>query len=387
MKRDLIVFGEDWGGLPSSTQHLIKRLAASRKVIWVNSIGLRQPKLNRHDVERLWRKLRAVTTANRNTSMKGTSSHSISSMKSQTGINNITIVAPKTIPAPKSRLARKLAAASLSKQLKPVIERAQLHDPIMWTSLPTAVDLFDKLPTRSLVYYCGDDFSTLAGVDHDTVAMREQELVTRSNLILAASESLVAKFPPERTQLLTHGVDHDLFSRRAPPADSFSNNSTPIAGFYGSLSEWLDYPLLRQVIEALPHWHFIFIGAANTQAQALGSYANVSLLGPLPHHELPRYSQHWNVSLLPFVDNGQIRACNPLKLREYLAAGRPVVSTPFPALAHYRDYVTQVRNAHEMIAALEKVKNHSTNTAQQRAVAQDTWDARADQLSNWLENL
>ncbi|OEE86534.1 glycosyl transferase [Enterovibrio norvegicus FF-162] len=375
MKRDLIVFGEDWGGLPSSTQHLIRRLSQDRKIVWVNSIGLRRPTLTVNDCKRAWQKLTTRSVSN-----KGAS-------KTCATPESLTVVNPSTLPAPRTMLGRKLAAGMLRNQLAPIIAQANLHNPILWTSLPTAVDVSDQLGTSSLVYYCGDDFSSLAGVDHHTVAQREQELVEKADLILTASETLFTRFSDKCTRLLPHGVDYSLFSTPCPRAEDLPNNGRPIAGFYGSLSEWLDYKMLAKTITLLPDWDFVFIGKPCEAALALKQHDNVTLLGPKSHHELPGYSQHWSASLLPFTNNDQIKACNPLKLREYLAAGRPVISTPFPAVNEYRTFVSVVQNAEEMAKALRNAAEQAPNAHQQTAVSAHTWDARAEKLATWLDAL
>lgn len=372
MPRDLIVFGEDWGGLPSSTQHLIGHLADDRRIVWVNSIGLRRPVFSWHDVRRAVKKLAGTraTTA-------GVESPSA----------NFPVVYPRTLPAPRSRMERWLAARLLTSQIRPVVERVGLHKPVLWTSLPTAVDMAGRLGESALVYYCGDDFSSLAGVDHHIVSLREQELATKADLIMAASQPLAEKFSSSKTRFLPHGVDYARFSTPALRAPELPHDGRPIAGFYGSLSHWLDLELLTATIARLPHWHFLFIGKAVIDTSPLTCFSNVTLLGERPHQQLPSFSQHWTAGLLPFRDNPQIRACNPLKLQEYLAAGRPVISTPFPALAPYRHLVHTTPNADAMAAALEQSRWADENPEQQHAVAEHTWAARAAQIAQWLEVL
>lgn len=385
MKHDLIVFGEDWGGLPSSTQHLIKQLSYNRQIIWVNSIGLRQPKCSIHDIKRVWKKITQATVE----------------------INGDTDIAPfktvnlKTIPAPKGSIARWIAKRLITKQLKPILKKANLHQPILWTSLPTVADLCGSLNETQVVYYCGDDFSALAGVDHDVVLKHENKLVKKADLILVASETLFAKFPQEKTQYLPHGVDYTLFHQTTPRANDLFNDGKPIAGFYGSLSHWLDYDLLNQVIAKNPDWHFVFIGQNELGFNPFDDHNNLSLLGTKPHHQLSRYSQHWQVSLLPFVDNEQIRACNPLKLLEYLATGTPIISTPFPALAPYKSTIHTVNSVNEFSQQLHTIKlqwkeenNNITSLDARRRKEQQaaliknhTWQARAMQLDAWLEAL
>jgi len=377
MSSDLVVFGEDWGGLPSSTQHLIRHLSDSRKILWVNSIGLRKPRLNMADCGRALQKLTSRGARdNRGPIMPG---------------SGFTVLRPKTIPAPSTRLARFMAAALLQNQLLLAMKKAGLHQPILWISLPTASDLVGKLGEKAAVYYCGDDFSALAGVDHLTVAAREGELQDKADLIITASEQLAERFPAPKTRLLTHGVDYQLFSTPAPRAFDLPADGKPIAGFYGSISEWLDLELLEAVVKRMPHWNFVIIGKAVVDASALRGLPNVNFLGPRPHHELPRYSQHWNASLLPFRNNAQIQACNPLKLSEYLAAGQPVVSTPFPALKPFRSLISVVDSVDSMVEALEASVSLSGDGGFQEKsrslVSSQSWQSRAGLVGRWLDSI
>jgi glycosyltransferase involved in cell wall biosynthesis len=397
MTNDLIIFGEDWKALPSSSQHLISQLAKQRKVVWINSIGLRRPRLTCRDIKRVWKKLIGVSAQYRNDSEKlNPITHSMpSQVSNQQGSENFIIVNPHTLPAPTSKLGRWLATKLLMSQLKPVLQRAALNHPIVWTALPTAVDVADKLTKSALVYYCGDDFSALAGVDHHTVSIRENELVDKADLIIASSELLVEKFPSSKTKLLKHGVDFSRFSQPTPRANDLPDDGRPIAGFYGSISKWMHIDLLVATIAKMPDWQFIFIGQVEIDVSALKTFNNVTFLGPRPHHALPSYCQHWTVSLLPFVDNAQIRACNPLKLSEYLASGKPIVSTSFPAVSAYSGLVQLADTRDAMVAALwasEHLSQLSTlsNTlasAMQARVANSSWTQRAQQVSTWLDSL
>lgn len=370
---DLIVFGEDFGGLPSSTQHLVSRLADSRKVVWVNSIGLRQPKLSFGDAKRAAYKLMGKSKAHYQPMAKANDNP------------NITIVNLKTIPAPASNFACSLAKKWMLSQLLPIIEQQQLQSPILWSSLPTAADLCGELNEAAVVYYCGDDFESLAGVDHHTVRNHEKKLVEKADLIFAASSNIKTKFPAQKTELLPHGVDVELFATPAPRAHDLPNGDRPIAGFYGSLSEWLDYELVRELTAKMTDWDFVFIGPNEKNQLQLPKTDNLFYLGAKPHHLLPQYSQHWNVSLLPFKHNSQIEACSPLKLMEYLAANRPIVTTDFPALAPYKNHVQVANSAELMEQAIRQVQNDTPNT--RPLVGQDSWDKRSEFVDRMLELL
>jgi glycosyltransferase involved in cell wall biosynthesis len=331
---DLVVFGEDWGGHPSSTQHLVRRLSGQRRVVWVNSIGLRRPRLDRADLARLGRKLLALV---------------------------------RRVPMPGHPVARRVNRGLFRRLLRDARVRGGVQRPVLWLSLPTAVDAIGSADERAVVYYCGDDFAALDGVDHAPVARLEED---------------------HKTHLVEHGVDFERFATPTPRAADLPTDR-PVAGFYGSLSNWLDVELLAATAQRLPDWRFVMIGPERTDLAPLRRLANVTLLGPRDHATLPGYAQHWDAALLPFRDTAQIRACNPLKLREYLAAGRPVVTTEFPALDGYRDLVRVADSPEAMATALEAARAEGLARVEERRarVADQSWDRRAADVAALLDAL
>lgn len=376
MKIDMLVFGEDWGHHPSSTQHLIKHLINEQEIVWVNSLGLRRPRLNLRDIKRLLIKAKAIFAAKQTYNMNPNSCP--------------LIVNPIALPFPGSKVARWVNKYLLSSKLLPVLNEDKTSRPILWTSLPSAVDVVGKLGERAAVYYCGDDFAALDGVDHTPVAKMEQELADKCQLIITASSKLADKFPANKTVVLPHGVDYELFSKPQPKAIDLPNG--PVAGFYGAIAGWFDQQLVVETARRLPDWSFVLIGPVLTDISALLAEPNIKIFGARPHGELPTYSQHWDLGLLPFKRNEQIHACNPLKLREYLAAGSPVVSTDFPALDGYRDLI-KVSNCAEGFASLIKetynFKYHKTlmREIRQKRVQKECWSNRAENLKEILSSL
>ena len=377
MSRDLIVFGEDWGGLPSSTQHLIRHLAADRRVLWVNSIGLRRPRLTARDLGRAWTKLSAM--ARRREPEVGPAGAEPPPFP---------VLAPRALPLPGHPIARAFNRRVLAPQVRAAARAHGLADPVLWITLPTAVDVLGHLGEGASVYYCCDDFGALAGVDHGPVLALERELADRADLVLATSPLLAERFDPAKTHLLPHGVDFGLFSRPAPRAEDLPRGG-PVAGFYGSLADWIDVGLLAGVARRLPHWHLWLIGEVKTDVSALMGLPNVMLAGPRAHGALPGYAQHWQASLLPFRDTPQIRASNPLKLREYLAAGSAVVSTEFPALSGYRDLVSVADGAEAFAAALEATRSEdaAAREARRQRVRGESWAQRARAAARLIDGL
>lgn len=370
---DLVVFGEDWGRHPSATQHLVMRLSERRRVLWMNSIGMRRPRMTLRDISRVAGKLAGM--------VRGKARPPVDN-----GGDGVSVFSPLAVSWPGSRAVSLINRTLLTQQIGRLMSTHGIRRPLLWTSLPTALPVVGGLGERASVYYCGDDFSALAGVDHGPVAEMEAALVARVDLVLAASEQLAARFPRHKTLLAPHGADTALFSAPVRCAVDLPVGR-PIAGFYGSIAAWIDIGLLCDVADRLPDWQFVFIGAVETDVSSLVARPNVTLLGPRPHHALPSYSQHWTASLLPFRDCAQIRACNPLKLREYLAAGRPIVTTDFPALAGYRDCVTVANDSVAFAEALKATLADNGTCLRKARVAGETWEARATTIAAALDAL
>lgn len=327
--RPLIVFGEDWGAHPSSTQYIVKVLGQNRPVIWLNSIGLRKPKLTLHDLVRAFNKVKYfIVNQQKSDSIKEDKKHS-----------HFIIINPLVIPCADSWFSLKLSRAILKWQLKSACKKIALTDPIIWASLPTTVDYLELFGKAPCVYYCGDDFNSLAGVDHQFVTKKENKLIEKSHYIFTASQKLLDKFPTEKAVNIPHGVNFSLFSEPVEITPLDLPPGKPIAGFYGSISAWLDQDLLVKTITELPHWNFVFIGKIDCNVDKLQQFPNVFFLGAKRHTDLPKYIQNWNVAILPFINSKQIQMCNPLKLREYLASGTPIVTTNFNALNGYRKHL------------------------------------------------
>ncbi len=374
MNRPVVVFGEDWGRHPSSTQHLVARLAADHDIIWINSIGLRRPRLNLADLGRVASKLRRMILP------KAPSAGS-----RQPVPERMSLLSPRVVSWPGSRIAAFLNRISLTHQIRAELARRRLSGPIFFTSLPSAISVMDGLPDAPVVYYCGDDFGALEGVDHQPVLKMEVALAKRADLIFAASETLAERFDPAKTVLLPHGVDLELFqTQQFRPADLPLKGR--IAGFYGSLSSWIDLKALALTAQKMPDWNFVLIGPQRVDVSELKRLRNVFLLGEKPHEMLPAYVQHWDVSLLPFRDTPQIQACNPLKLREYLATGTPVVSTSFRALAPYADLVQVTPYGCDYSEAiLRAADDRHRDDLRRQSVVNESWDRRAGDIADCLK--
>lgn len=367
--RHFVVFGEDWGAHPSSTQHLIKRLSAQEKVTWINSVGLRKPSFRFSDIQRLLNKsLLTLSSVWRRCSQE--------TEEFSPSILNLAV-----LPWHDSVSINRFNKAVLKNK----IGTSQQHEQrVYWVSVPSAISMIEKQPNDIIVYYCGDDFLALDGVDHEMIAPLEQRLIEQADIIFVASEHLKHKMPSDKTFVLSHGVDFELFSQAIAPAEALATDAKTI-GFYGSISNWLDLEILETLVSQRPGYHLMLVGECKVSIDSLLAYPNVTHIDKVQHNELPKYSQNWDVSILPFINNRQIQSCDPLKLKEYLAAGTPVVSTRFNAVEKYQDIVQIADDPAEFISKIDQMLKLSQQQRMalakhsMQSVMEHSWGQKAEE--------
>jgi glycosyltransferase involved in cell wall biosynthesis len=227
------------------------------------------------------------------------------------------------------------AAASLAQQralLQHLVARQQITQPVLWLYTPMAHALVRDLPASAVVYDCMDELSGFAFAPPD-LAARERELLARADLVFTGGQSLYEAKRDRHSRVFPFpsSVDVKHFAQArwlaGEPADQQAI-PRPRLGFCGVLDERMNLRLLGEIAAQRPDWHFVLIGpVVKIEQDALPRGPNLHYLGMKPYDELPRYLAGWDVAMLPFALNAATRYISPTKTPEYLAAGRPVVST------------------------------------------------------------
>jgi glycosyltransferase involved in cell wall biosynthesis len=191
---------------------------------------------------------------------------------------------------------------------------------------------------------------------------------------------------------LPHGVEFEHFraAGRSEPEPRMEAIRRPVVGFFGLLSAWVDLGLIAHLSACFPECSFVLIGRAEVDLRPLQRLPNVHCLGWVPYADLPRYARYFDVGLIPFVLNRLTRAVNPLKLMEYFALGLPVLATRLPELERVPGPLRLAVTPDEFRAGLAELLRAYPGVKSEEAVAvarENTWDARAEQLSAFLEGL
>jgi glycosyltransferase involved in cell wall biosynthesis len=374
---DIICFANDWSSDPLSKKHVMVRFARKRRVLWINSINNRRPRATRKDVRRVLQKLRGFRSGLQNVQ------------------ENIWVLTPLYIPFHHSKTCRRLNQWLLGQQIRSSAKKLGFHAPINWVFLPTAAEVAGKLGETHIVYHCVDEYSAFSDAAQE-VKQRELDLLKKADLVIASSEKLLEskRAVNPNTHLVLHGVDFDHFVRATDlavgVAPEIAALKPPVLGFVGLIADWVDLPLIAELARLRPEWSIVLLGRADTDISAIQAIPNIHLLGPRPYSELPAYLRGMDVALLPFVQNELTYAANPLKLREYLAAGLPVVAAPLPEVKRFQPMVSVAGSADEYVFAIETLLARGIfGPSRERAeqVRPESWDNKVKQLEQYLDQL
>jgi glycosyltransferase involved in cell wall biosynthesis len=372
---DIICFCNDRDGDPVSKKHIVTRLAKQNRVLWVNSTGNRNPTVSIHDIRRAFKKLWDFCRGCRPVA------------------ENISVFCPLVIPFHASPTARRINRWFFGWSLRRTCKKLGFRNPITLTFVPSSADVAGHLGEQALVYYCVDEYSQFAGADKAGILEMERNLIENADLVIVSASRLYEskrRYNPN-TFLITHGVDVNHFRKAclpetAVPADCAALPG-PVIGFFGLIENWVDLEVIQYLASERPAWSFVMIGEIRTDTSALRELPNVHMLGRRPYQSLPGYCKGFDIAILPFVANDLTFAANPLKLREYLAAGLPVVAAPLPEVQKLGRSLRIARTPREYLTEIEALLRsgrRGPSLAVSRRMNSESWDEKVEALSEYI---
>jgi glycosyltransferase involved in cell wall biosynthesis len=287
----------------------------------------------------------------------------------------------------------------VARRVRRELDAAGMQDVILWFYAPYYYRLVDWIRPSGACYDCLDDLASLAP-GRETLARHtadlEAELVKRMHVVFATTPALAqdkARLCPQ-CHVLPPGVDVELYSQALDstndiPAD-LGDLPEPRLGFVGVVDWRLDWNLLEQLARRRPAWSLVLVGPVEEKPPSLSSLDNVHFLGARSVKDLPSYLRGFQVCLIPFTEGEFSRSANPTKLREYLAAGRPVVSTPLESLSGTDAVVRTARGVDEFEAAVCSALGEQSQTdcrERLRWASSYSWDKRVEKALSLLDTV
>jgi glycosyltransferase involved in cell wall biosynthesis len=371
-----IVFSDDWGEHPSSCQHLFRRIARDHPVLWVNTVGMRAPRLSWTDFRKARLKIAKMLAGTR-----GGESARAESLK-------LRVYQPKMLPFALSAV-RKWNRHSVVAAVNRAAAEFGIRDPVVVCAVPNACDFVDALNARRVVYYCVDDFTQWPGLDHRLIREMDRLMIEAADVLVATSSKLATRLDAtgKPTYLLQHGVDLDLFGRDASVEHACLHGiPKPRAGYFGLFDERNDMELIAALARRMPDFSFVFTGPVTADIQGLRALPNIRFTGAVPYNELPDVIAGLDVLFIPYLVNDFTDSISPLKLKEYMATGKAVVTTPMAEAMPYRQQVQVAAGAEEWERALRTGLDADV-IARRRSIqgllAGDSWDEKAQLFLRW----
>lgn len=350
---------------------LTARFARMGTTLFVNSIVMTKIDLSegRRFFRKLIRKTRSIFTGLKKTE-KG-----------------FWVYSPFSLPVHHIRWAKPLNDLLVRFQVRRIARKLDIHNPVILVACPAACDIAMKMKRNKLMYQRTDRFEEAFHVDVEVIKRYDRKLKAHADITYFVNRALYNEESREckRAVYLDHGVDFDKFSsaKKSPAVpDDITGIPRPITGYFGTISEHtVDIALCEKIADLLPEMSFVYVGTTYEDYPCLRAKKNVWFLGQKDYEQIPHYGKCFDVAIMPWRQNRWIDACNPIKLKEYLALGKPIVSTPFPELNKYLDVVYRARTPEEFADSIKRAlaeDNDECIAARKQKVAKDSWDSKAE---------
>lgn len=369
--RDILCFSHDWIGDPLSKTHLMRVLSKDNRILWINAIANRMPTTSSKDVSRIYKKLRAFAEPVREVEP------------------NIFVLNPLAFPSYGNKSILKINQSFLAKQVKKAMRRLGFENVVNMVFNPAAGMIAGRLGESELIYYCVDEYTAFTGASRGLKEI-EDNLFRRADFVVVSAARLFDSkkhFNPN-TFVIRHGTDWRHFRTALDPnlqipAD-VADLPRPLIGFHGLLADWVDYELIEKTAKRFRDGSVVLIGKiavdAEQKVKILDNIPNIHFLGRKPYTELPAYCKAFDVALNPFAINELTLAANPLKVREYLAAGLPVVSTDIPEVHVLSDCLVGTSHDDFIAKIAYALANPKPRKTVSDAVSHESWEAKVDEL-------
>lgn len=357
---------------------LMKEISRDSPVLVVNSLGLRVPNssTSSNPGRRILRKLRSMSRLLRRPLVQYPDFH---------------VFTPIMLPVYGDvGLLSQINAWLIRTQVRVAARLAGVGPvPAIGVTIPTAWPVVAPMKRSALLFNRSDLHSAFPEANGPWVAALEQELLTNSDHVLYVSHELMKRDAPivgPRGFFLDHGVDLSHFSPDKEVHLDVAKIARPRIGFFGGLDDYVvDMELLVEIARSLPTASLVLIGDATCSMDELTALPNVHWLGFRSYQDIPALGRGFDVAIMPWLDNEWIRFANPIKLKEYLALGLPVVSTDYPEVDAYRDQISVVAERSDFVPLIEAaLANPGSPEGRLEFVQPFSWSGRARALTSLL---
>ena len=375
-----IHFGNDWfADNRTSSHHIATRIGSRFPMLYVEVPGLKIPRANTRNLRKIVQKLRLTFQP-----PQLVASHFWRMTLPQLPFRRFAFI----------RAGNRMLSLYLMRR---AIRGLDFKEAIAWFHVPHPGFLAGQLGEKLTVFYCIDDYSKLPDVDEAAVQGMDDQLTASADIVFTSNRTLLDTHRRHNANvhLSPHGVDFEMFALASSPESRIPELANglrrPVIGCWGVLDSRMDLGLLQYIAVARPGWTILLIGRVAFDVSAVASlsrHANVVLVGTQPYSDLPGWAKVMDVCILPYAQSEWTESSSPLKVREYLAAGRPIVATPFPESQMFQSLLQIAADGPGFVRAIEEALATDTPelvALRQHAVRLNTWESVVDNLLEIIE--
>lgn len=381
-KEIVLLSTADWDNpFWTNKQHVAVEFARrGYKVLYIDSLGLRKPSLNKKDFSRILKKLFKALRPPKKVQ------------------ENIWVWSPITLPWNEYRAVRSFNKFYLSFFVKMWSKLLGFRNPWLWTYNPLTTEFLNPNDFSKTIYHCVDEIKAQPGMPIDVLEREEKTLIQQASIIFVTALQLKENRVKwnDNIHYFSNVADYVHFNTAVTKdyviPEDLKNIGSPVLGFIGAVSSYkINLDLISYLAAQRPQYSIVIIGEVgegdpSTKIDILRAHKNIHLLGPKPYNVLPQYLKYFDVALLPNNLNEYTDNMFPMKFFEYLAAGKPIVSVDLSSIQEFHNVVKIGKDKFEFVMAVDAVISGDVVPLNERlALAKEyTYETRTDKMLKML---
>ncbi|NQT22806.1 MAG: glycosyltransferase, partial [Candidatus Omnitrophica bacterium] len=374
----------DWDFVWQGHQEIMSTLANNgNRVLFVENTGVRTPTLR--DIPRLWKRF-----LNWKKGYKGIRKIS----------ENLFVYSPLVLPFPYSKIATKVNRFIMLSVIKKWMKALEFRNPIVWSFLPTAlvVDMLNELNPSIFIYYCIDDFAS-SSKGARKIKKVEEKVIRSADLVFTTSRKLFKKCQAinKRTYSFPFGVSIENYNiareKMLDAPGEMHAIKRPIVGYIGGIHKWIDFGLLRKMALQSKDISFVLIGPKQVDLSPIIDIPNIYILGKKNKQDLPAYVKFFDAGIIPYRKTAYTENVYPTKINEYLAMGKPVISTKIPEVvefdrAHSGGIVYLIEGENDFSLLLSNIISQNNEETVRKRIAlanSNSWSVKLENMCDLIQ--
>jgi glycosyltransferase involved in cell wall biosynthesis len=373
---DILCFGSEQWEYPGFQQTVMRHLSEHNRILYVNALGLRKAAFKGKNANVYFARVKRLFDGTRRVS------------------DTITVLNPFFFPVLYNEYVDRINAVLLHRQFRKLLRDLKFRDYLLWAGTPTMAPFLGLFQPRLLIYNPVDRYAAFSFVDRAGVEKLERTIAQAANLIITTADAIKVDMAHynKNCEVVSHGVSFEHFNKATEDLqvpEDVKAVKRPVIGFFGALSEWVDLELIGKVALQHPEATVLLVGRASADVSLFHNTPNVSLLGFREFDTLPAYLRIFDVCIIPFHLTELVDGVDPIKLREYLCAGKPVVTTDFREARKFDDLIYIARGHDEFVHNVgHALMERDPGIVERRisAVRGDDWPSKIGLISSLVLN-